>query len=137
MKPTHPFYVPIILFLFLFTSCIERNSDDPNEVYKLWSGREPEKEIKITKGQYWQSAHFTLEYRMYMELYATCEWLKEFIKINNLKAHTSSINLPYDAPTWFSPKIGLQAFSSSEYTQGSIYFIDFKTGYLLFYEIQL
>lgn len=137
MKTNHVFYITITLFSFLFTSCIEQNSDDPNEVYQLWSGREPEKDVKILNGQYWQSAHFTLEYKMYMELYTTPEWLKEFIKINKLEVHTSEIYLPDNTPTWFSPKMGLKAFSSPEDVQGSIYFIDFKTGYLLFHEIQL
>jgi hypothetical protein len=137
MKTSHSFCIVIILFSFLFTSCIEKNSNDPNEVYQLWSGREPEKDVKILKGQYWQSAHFTLEYKMYIQLYATEKWLKEFIKINNLKVHTSEIDLPEDAPSWFRPKIGLKAFSSPENNQGSIYFIDLKTGYLLFHEIQL
>ncbi|KIA94457.1 hypothetical protein OA93_20205 [Flavobacterium sp. KMS] len=136
MKISHAFYIAIILFSFLFTSCTEKNSDDPNEVYELWSFREPEKDIKITNGQYWQSAHFTREYEMYLELYASPEWLDEFIKINNLKVHTSQIYLPDDAPSWFKPKIGLIAFSSPN-NLTSIYFIDFKKGYLLFHEMQL
>jgi hypothetical protein len=136
MKSSRSFYIAIILFSFLFTSCIEKNSDDPNEVYQLWSGREPEKDVKILKGQYWQSAHFTLEYKMYMELYATQEWIEGFIKINDLKVHTSEIDLPNDAPSWFKPKIGFTAFSSPN-DISSIYFVDLKNGYLLFHETQL
>lgn len=76
--------------------------------------------------------------------YTTPKWLKKFIKINELQeVQNGAIDIDFDIdirnnkPTWFSPKIGLKAFSSPNNFGSSIYFIDLKTGYLLFHEIQL
>ncbi len=137
MENKAKFYLLIVFISFLFTSCMEKKSNDPNEVYKLWSGNEPTNDIKVINGKYWSSTHFTYEYETYLELKTSTEWLNKFIKENKLKVATSSIDLPYDAPNWFDPKLGLKAFVPSGFSQGSIYFVNMKTGYILFYEIQL
>ncbi len=132
-----------IIFGFLFLgisliSCSEKNSENPEEVYYLWSGTKPTNEIKLINGKYWQSSHFTREYKMYLELIASKNWLSEFIKQNDLKLLTStSIDLPPDAPGWFKAKPGFKVFVPSQFSQGSIYFLDDKTGCMLIYEIQL
>ena len=130
-----------LAFLFLglsLISCFEKNSENPDEVYLLWSGTKPTDEIKLINGKYWQSSHFIREYEMYLELIASKNWLSEFIKQNDLKLLTStSFDLPPDAPSWFKVKPGFKVFTPSGFSQGSIYFIDEKTGYMLIYEIQL
>ena len=130
-----------LIFIFLgasFISCSEKNSENPEEVYSLWSGSKPRNEIKLINGKYWQSSHFTKEYEMYLELVASKNWISEFIKQNDLKVLTStSIDLPSNAPSWFKVKPGFKSFIPSGFSQGSIYFLDDKTGYMLIYEIQL
>jgi len=130
-----------LIFIFLgfsLISCSEKNSVNPEEVYYLWSGTKPTNEVKLINGKYWQSSHFTREYQMYLELIAPKNWISEFIKQNDLKLLTStSIDLPVDAPVWFKVKPGFKAFVPSGFSQGSIYFLDDNTGYMLIYEIQL
>lgn len=131
----------ILVFLFFgvsLISCSEKNSENPDEVYLLWSGTKPTNEVKLINGKYWQSSHFTKEYKMYLELIAPKNWMSEFIKQNDLKLLTStSIDLPDDAPVWFKVKPGFKAFVPNGFSQGSIYFLDDNTGYMLIYEIQL
>ncbi|WP_310558674.1 hypothetical protein [Flavobacterium sp.] len=135
-------YLKTILgFLFLgiaIISCSEKNSENPEEVFFLWSGTKPTNEVKLINGKYWQSAHFSNEYKMYLELNATNNWTSEFIKQNNLKLLTStSLDIPNDAPAWFKVKSGFKIFVPSEFSRGSLYFVDEKTGNMLIYEIQL
>jgi hypothetical protein len=136
MKYHLKFILPLIIF-FCLASCLEKETTNPEEVYKYWSGNNPEKDMKIIHGKYWQSAHWTREYEMYLELVGSPLWLEEFIKQNKLKTANSTIDLPDDAPSWFNPKLGLKAYIPDGFSQGSIYFVDLKTGYLLCYEIQL
>jgi hypothetical protein len=136
------YYLKTILgFLLLgisIISCSEKNSENPEEVFFLWSGTKPTNKIKLINGKYWQSAHFSKEYKMYLELNATNNWTSEFIKQNNLKLLTStSLDIPNDAPVWFNVKSGFKIFVPSEFSQGSLYFVDEKTGNMLIYEIQL
>jgi hypothetical protein len=130
-------FITLLLIGITLCSCMEKETENPEEVYELWSGNEPDKEIKIINGKYWQSAHFTREYEVYLEMVTSPIWLKEFIKQNNLKTQSAqTLNLQYDAPSWFNPKLGLKAYVPSGFNQGSIYF-DLKIGYVLFYEVQL
>ncbi len=134
-------YLKTMLGFFLLgisiISCSEKNSENPEEVYYLWSGTKPTNEVKLINGKYWQSAHFSKEYKMYLELNATNNWISEFIKQNNLKLLTStSPEIPTDAPAWFKVKSGFKVFEPSEFSQGSIYFVGEKTGKVLIYEIQ-
>ena len=127
-----------ILLGISIISCSEKNSENPEEVYYLWSGTKPTNEVKLINGKYWQSAHFSKEYKMYLELSATNNWTSEFIKQNNLKLLTSTtIDLPLDAPIWFKVKSGCKVFVPSGFSHGSLYFLDNKTRHLLIYEIQL
>lgn len=135
MKPVTR--ICFILF-FVMTSCIEKETDDAVEAYEYWAGTDPGDEIKILHGKYWQSPHWTKEYELYLEMQTNPKWVKEFISQNKMKVKTSTeLDLPYDAPSWFRPKIGLKAYEPSGFNQGSIYFVDETTGYILLYEIQL
>jgi hypothetical protein len=128
--------IVLVLIGFSFISC-KTKSDDPKEVYYLWSGVEPGNEVKVINGNYQQSPHFFKEYEMYLELTTSKRWIDGFISINNLVLNTNeTTNLPDDSPAWFIPKVGYKVYVPREHSQGSLYFIDEKNNHILFYEIQ-
>lgn len=67
----------IIVFAFgaviaiSLVSCMERKTEDPMETYKFWAGELPGKNVEVSHGKYWQSAHWLKEYVMYMGLKRT------------------------------------------------------------------
>jgi len=128
----------LLISVFLFASCTEKRTSVGEKAYMYWAEKKPGNDIKILNGKYWQSPHWTKEYELYLEMQTNPKWVKEFLKQNKMKVKTSAeLNLPDDAPTWFEPRIGLKAYEPSGFNQGSIYFVDEKTGYIMFYEIQL
>lgn len=128
----------IILLLIASTSCYEINSDDPHKVYLYWSGFEPPPDIELIKAKYWQSAHFTKEYRMYLKLKTNDLWWNEFIKTNNFEIDTNNWSKPRDAPEWFTPsQNSIRYIGKNSFDQGSRIFKDSSTQICYIYEIQL
>src|SRR5579863_2630679 len=121
-----------VLYLYLFTAltlnigCSEKNTHDPFETYKLWSGGEkPPKEVHLIHGKYWQSAHWSKEYIMYLELKAPSKWRNEYIKQNNLVyKKDTTIALEQDAPQWFKPSPTYKVYVPSGFSEGSVYYND-------------
>jgi len=64
IKRTTIFILPILL-----TSCSIKTKN-AEEAYKHWSGTEPPKGIKLIKGEYYQSPHFSLEYELFLKFEA-------------------------------------------------------------------
>ena len=126
----------VIILIFL-GSCTEKKTDDPIETYKFWSGESPPENIEILNGKYWQSAHWSKEYIMYLELKAPAQWRSQFIRQNNLVETKTIPILPSDAPAWFSPRKNLRILAHTENGQGSSYYEDTVTGEMFIYEIQL
>jgi len=129
------FLLPTILLLFL-TSC-GKETYDAKESYELWAFESVPADIEVIHGQFWKSSHWTYEYRTYLKFRASKKWINSFIQTNNLKVASGDFDLPDQAPNWFDPKIGQRAYIKNEFSQGSIYFVDDKTGEVLIYEIQL
>jgi hypothetical protein len=130
--------VIILLALFLNTSCSEIKTNDPEIIYKYWSGSTPPTELQLLKGQYWQSAHWTKEYIMFLKLNPTIKWWNEFIEINQLQLDNEKWTKPNDAPNWFNPnERSIMYCRSGNFDQGSKYFIDTLTNECYIYEIQL
>lgn len=124
--------------LIFLTSCSEIRTTDPEQVYKYWSGSTAPTEIELLKGQYWQSAHWTGEYIMFLKIRSTEKWWTEFINQNQLQKDNESWTKPTDAPNWFNPTDQMIKYSSGEdFDQGSRYFIDTLTNESYIYEIQL
>src|SRR5688500_8435827 len=92
-----------ILLLLLLFSCSEKISSDAEECYRLWSGIKPPKEINVVNGSYWQSAHFTKEYILFLEIKANDYWIKQFIKENKLVPANDKWAQPNKTPSWFVP----------------------------------
>ena len=120
----------------LLTSCTETNTTDAQEAYKYWAGSPPTAQVKVARGRYWQSAHFTREYVVYLDLTAPADWSREYIRQNNLLPDTNAADaaLPTDAPRWFKPDSSFLKYGGLG-TSGS-YYLQPRTGRMLIYEAQ-
>ena len=127
----------LALVMIFHIGCKEENSEDPIKVYTLWGGEKPPKEVQVIHGKYWQSAHWSKEYIMYLELKASPLWRKEFIKQNNLLKNKETKSIPSDAPLWFKPGNNFRILTVPGFSEGSIYFEDTISGKMFIYEIQL
>jgi len=117
---------------------MEVNTTDQMDAYNYWAGTNPPDDLKVLNGQYWQSAHWTKEYIMYLKLKPTNEWWNEFLKQNYISADTDEWIKPSDAPTWFTPSDNsIRYGGGDDFDQGSRYFRDTLTGECYIYEIQL
>jgi hypothetical protein len=126
--------------LFLSTiSCREKNTQDPLEAYKYWSGGDKlPKDVRIIHGKYWGSAHWSKEYIMYLELKAPSKWKDEFIKQNNLVYKKDTAIIPeQDAPLWFKPSPTYKVYVPSGFSEGSVVYNDSVSERMFIYEIQL
>ncbi|HLO37051.1 MAG TPA: hypothetical protein VK173_01035 [Lacibacter sp.] len=126
----------VYLLSFLF-SCSEKRSSDAEDCYRLWSGVKPPKEINVLNGSYWQSAHFTKEYILFLEIKANDEWVKQFIKENKLIPTGGNWWQPDDTPEWFKPTQSSKQWKLPDQQSDSRYFEDTIAGKLFLYEIQL
>jgi len=128
-----------LLTIFLLTGCSEIKTNNPQETYKYWAGTNPPADIELFNGQYWRSAHWTLEYIMYLEFKPTEIWWNEFLKKNNIVEDNNEWKgIPADAPDWFKPSDSFIRYRiESDFDKGSRYFRNKLTGICYIYEIQL
>ncbi|MCL2105287.1 MAG: hypothetical protein FWH21_09650 [Kiritimatiellaeota bacterium] len=130
--------VIVLLTVFLLAGCSEMRTTTPGKAFKHWLGVNPPADMELFHAHYWQSAHWTKEYMIYLEFKPTQAWWDEVVKRNNLTEDQREWIMPSDAPSWFQPSahsIRYRASQSSD--QGSRYFRDPTTGICLIYEIQL
>ncbi len=127
----------IFSFAIILTGCWDRKTMDPDEVYKYWTGEKPGAGVKLLRGQYWQSAHWTKEYIMYLELTVPNDWWEGFRTQNKLSLTKANWDVPSDAPTWFKPPHPYQMWKLPDEYQQSRYFKDSLSDTLFIYEIQL
>ncbi|GAA3966683.1 hypothetical protein [Mucilaginibacter dorajii] len=125
-----------ILFLFTLTGCWEKNSTSADDTFMLWAGQKPDKNVRAIHGKYWQSAHLSREYVVYLELAPTVEWKLGFIKQNNLHITRDTPAPPKDAPSWFINKKGLNIWRAQP-DNGNLYEEDPQTGHFFIFEEQL
>ncbi|MDN3581177.1 hypothetical protein [Mucilaginibacter flavus] len=125
-----------ILFLLTMCGCREKNSTNANDAFMLWANQKLDKNVRAIHGRYWQSAHFSREYIVYLELAPTVQWKLEFIKQNNLHITSDTPTPPQDAPSWFINKKGLNIWHTKP-DNGSLYEEDPQTGHFFIYEKQL
>jgi hypothetical protein len=126
-----------VLFLVLVLGCSEKKSTDAEECYRLWSGMKSPKEIKVLKGSYWQSAHFTKEYIVFLEIQVSDRWAKQFITENKLIATGGNWSEPGNLPEWFKPPQLSKQWKLPDVSTDSRYFEDTITGRFFLYETQL
>ena len=132
-------YLCLLTITLSIVGCTEHNTSDPYEAYKLWSGGgKPSREIHLIHGKYWQSAHWSKEYIMFLELKASSHWKDEFIKQNNLiYKKDTAVMLEDDAPNWFKPSSTCRIFVPKGFNEGSVYYCDSTSDRMFIYEIQL
>ena len=128
-----------LIVISLLTSCSEKTSSNPNEVYQLWSGIKPTDEIKVINGKYWESAHWSREYILFLELETDGNFLNKFKKQNNLIIDTTKIDYSIsEKPDWFNPsKKSIKYKINDNLDQGSRYYQDSTSNKIFIYEIQL
>jgi hypothetical protein len=125
----------LLFFISILTGCSEKQSADPKKCYEYWAGQEPSKEIRPVHAKYWQSANWSKEYIVYLELIASVNWKNQFIKQNHLTS-AQNVELPSHAPAWF--KLGkLYKLWKHPGDENSVYFEDLSTGHFFIYEQQL
>ena len=130
-------YLSIVLVTLTFISCSEIKTNDPKETYKYWAGLNAPNDLKVLNGQYWESAHWTKEYIMFMKIKPNTEWWNEFIKQNHLSQNNVRWTIPNDAPAWFNPTENTIQYRDNDIMNQSRYLCDTLTGICYFYEIQL
>lgn len=128
--------IPILLSIF-FISCSEVRTSNPIESYRFWAGEDPTDDIEVLNGQYWQSAHWTKEYILYLKIKPTYTWWNEFVKQNHLQVDKEKWTKPADSPNWFLPGNKFEVYKPSDDFNDSRYFWNNSTGDCYFYEIQL
>ncbi len=130
----------LICFLFagfLLASCVGKDTTNPNEAYKYWAGGAPPSEIQVLNGKYWESAHWSMEYIVYLRLKVTDKWWSEFVESNQLIKNSSTWIRSSDAPDWFLPPANFIRYKRDDDFQNSRYFHDPQSGECYIYEIQL
>ncbi len=127
----------IIISSVLLTSCSEVRTDDPIDSYKYWAGTKPPKDLEIIQAKYWQSAHWTKEYILYLKLKPTEEWWSKLVKQNNLIKDTGQWTIPTDSPEWFRPPDNVTLYRPENDFYQSRFFRDNQTGECYIYDIQL
>jgi hypothetical protein len=120
----------------LSVGCFEKNTDDAKKAYKYWSGEKPPPNLRVINGHYWESAHWSTECVLYLEINAPQQWIEELMRTQNLEPSEENIHeMLYDnKPLWFkpnsrfkiySPKGGLQNFTLyKDSTSGHIFIED-------------
>ncbi len=127
-----------LLIGLVFTACQEIKTTDPNEAYKYWTGTNPPIDIHVLKGQYWESAHWTQEYILYLKLKPTQAWWNKYVQANHLIIDTSDWIKPSGKPDWFDLSQNCIRYRRDvDFDQGSRYFYDQTSGECYIYEIQL
>ena len=130
----------ILILLITFSSCIEKNTSDPQEAYSYWMKSAKDSKIEVINGKYWESSHFSHEYIIYLELKVNAEWWDKFSKENELVIDTYQNETLYnnDFPKWFKPNQEFVKYTlNANSDQGSMYFYNEKTHSVFIYEIQL
>lgn len=135
-----------LIISVIITGCSEVSSENPKEVFELWTGSELPKEIQLKNVKYWQSAHWTKEYEVYAEIKSTENWWNDFKKNNQLNDYKTNFNNDIEEkfyknkhkaiieqPVWFNPDKSSQIYIKG----GSDFFWNPKTKTLFVHEMQL
>ena len=137
MKKLKYYFIVSFFAIISFSSCSEIKTNDVNKVYQYWAGTKPTSDVELIQGRYWQSAHWTKEYIMYLELKSTKIWWDEFVKQNNLVEDENKWIKTEETPAWFNPSEDSKMYRLNTDFNESRCFYDEKTGLCFIYEIQL
>lgn len=130
----------LLLLLVLFNVSCGINTEDPEDSFEYWLGIDVPNDVKMIKGTYWKSTHWTYEYVTYLKFKTTDEWWNEFIKQNNLiLIHDNKvfINEGDNIKKWFTITNNCKTWSQKDDFQHSRYYRDTITKISYIHEIQL
>jgi hypothetical protein len=125
------YFFKIVLFLSL-AGCTEKKTDDP-----IKTGQSPTKEVKPLHGKYWESANYSKEYKMWLEVKAPQPWIIKYILENKLIECQPCSTIPDEAPIWFKPDKNCKQLIRAEDNFESMYFYDTVKSKMFIYETQL
>jgi hypothetical protein len=121
-----------VLTLLSLTASAQKRVVGALPTYRYWAGEDPDGTKKVINGEYTSYAGPGKEYELYMEVIIKPKLAGYFITDNQLAKGVYQI--PLEAPKWFKPP---KYYSVWTGRQGSIYFINVKTGHIFMYEVQL
>lgn len=129
----------LVFVVVLLMSCSVKTTDDPEIAYKYWAGSKAPSDLELLEGKYWESAHWSKEYILYLKIRPSRQWWSALVEQNNLELVEDDLTLPYDRPEWFDPTPNSIQFRQSNryYDNGSRYLLDTLSGISYLYEIQL
>lgn len=126
------------LTAFALVGCFSKETNDPETAFNYWSGSYPSKDLVLMKGEYYQSGHFTLEYKVFLKFKSNDEWFEKFVEINKLEIDTIGNDWKAftNLPDWFKPSQKFLIFSKdqSDEFETSRYFRNKETGVNYIYE---
>lgn len=125
-----------LLLTLLLTSCSEISTTDPVEAYTYWAGTEPPEDLKVIQARYWQSAHWSKEYVLYLKVKPTDEWWNGFIQQNNLVKGKVIWSIPSDSPEWFQVPDNVTLYAPENNFSDARFFRDNLTGECYIYDMQ-
>jgi hypothetical protein len=137
MGPKSLLYVLIASTFMVLSSCNEINTTNTEEAFENWLGVKSGAEVEVLQAKYWQSAHFTKEYIVFLKIKPSDEWWLQFVEQNGLMLDTSQWYVPSKKPDWFTPPNTSKVYGFGEEYNNSRYFQDSLSGVCYIYEIQL
>ena len=130
--------ITLIGLVFLLVSCLPIETKNAEKAYKYWSGSEVPSDIKLIKGEYYQSPHFSLEYELFLKFKSDKKWFDEFVEYNELEIDTIGKDWTRwtDLPEWFKSdqNFVIYAKDQSDDFDRSRYMRNSKTGISYIYE---
>ncbi len=130
-------FVILVIEITSSISCREKNTEDALKAYTYWAGQSPTDDVKPINGKYFESANWSKEYSVYLELNVSTSWVNQYIKQNKLVRCIDNYSVPIDAPIWFKINKNSVIFIRSEDNFGSVYFEDTVYKKMFIYEMQL
>jgi len=127
----------ILVAILTLSSCNEINTTDNEEAFENWIGAKSGSDVEVLQAKYWQSAHWTKEYIVYLKIKPSDEWWSQFVAQNGLMLDTTQWFVPSDKPDWFTPPNTSKVYGFNEDYNNSRYFQDSLSGVWYIYEIQL
>lgn len=120
----------------LLTACFEKRTTNPLKAYRYWFDEDPGKDVRLPHARYWQSAHWSKEYELYLQFSASPAWRSAFTTQHHFHIDTV-FSLPTDKPAWFVPGQHDKIWKPAGNFSSSFLLEDTVTGRLLLYDLQL
>ncbi|MGV0847053.1 hypothetical protein ACTS9T_10840 [Empedobacter falsenii] len=116
-------------------------SPTKEEIYKIQFGNFPDStNIKVLEAHYWESAHWSYEYKTFLKLNVKKEWIDKQIVKKQLKIYSKKDPLPElnNSPNWFTPSKNHIIYLSAQRGQSNyrIYY-DSISKEVLYFDMQL